>query len=81
MSANIGLRLRWGDAYIIVAPREAGDFSVEVTDHVGRPIKDVDPIAYKDALAHLLFSVSELRTQVWRMLGGKLPPGWAKPRK
>lgn len=70
MTENIGLRLRYEDLFIVVAPTAGQRFDIFVTDALGREPKDEKRRAA--ALQHLLRSLSDLRGQVWKMLGGEV---------
>lgn len=67
---SIGLRLRFEDMFIVVAPRADGTFDVMVTDAIGRAPQD--EAARRRALQHLLREISSLRGQVWVLLGGEV---------
>lgn len=70
MTENIGLRLRYEDLFIVVAPTAGKQFDIFVTDALGREPKDEKK--REAALRHLLVSLSGLRGQVWKMLGGEV---------
>jgi len=71
MTENIGLRLRFEDLFIVVAPTAGTRFDIFVTDALGREPKDEQK--REAALRHLLRSLSDLRGQVWKMLGSEVP--------
>ncbi len=56
------LRLRAGDNYVIARAQDSGTYNLEVSDHVGGPVSDVDRLT---GLRHMLEAVSELRKQLW----------------
>lgn len=70
MTANIGLRLRFGETYVVVRPTDGPRFEIDVTDALGR---DVDQEARRRALEDLMVAVSTLRAQVFDMLGRQPP--------
>lgn len=70
MTENIGLRLRFEDLFIVVAPSSGNSFSITVTDVWGR--EPDDDTKRRHALQHLLRALSDLRGQVWEMLGGEI---------
>ena len=67
MTENIGLRLRFEDVWIVVAPSAGQFFEIFVSDVLGHEVED--EAKRQRALRHLLRSLSGLRTQVWKMLG------------
>lgn len=70
MTENIGLRLRHEDLFIVVTPTAGERFHIEVTDALGR--EPADEKKREAALRHLLRTLSDLRGQVWRLLGGEI---------
>lgn len=66
MTENLGPRIRYLDLFIVVAPSAGEEFTIDVTDALGRPPKDERK--RQAAIRHLLRSLSDLRAQVWRML-------------
>jgi hypothetical protein len=72
MTENIGLRLRFDDLFIVVAPTAGKTFDIFVTDAFGR--EPFDEARRAAALRHLLRSLSDLRAQVWKLIGGEVPP-------
>lgn len=70
MTENIGLRIRFEDLFIVVVPTAGKAFNISVTDVFGR--EPDDEKRRRQALQHLLRSISELRGQVWQLLGGEI---------
>jgi hypothetical protein len=70
MTENIGLRVRFEDLFVVVVPTAGERFDINVTDALGR--EPLDEEKRRRALQHLLRSLSDLRGQVWKMLGGEV---------
>lgn len=71
MTANIGLRLvAPNKVHIVIAPTESATFRIDVTDVAGRPVSRAD---FEEAVAWVLVGISELRGQLFEMIGRKKP--------
>lgn len=71
MTENIGLRIRFGDTWVIVTPTETSLFNIEISRNELRvPVQD--DARELEALEHLQHNlVDVLRKQIWDLIQEK----------